>query len=279
MTATLTRQAWTVEFETETIDRLIDKHAPHIPKKRLQEAKPIQTEEELENFYHFRIGGAAHDLFIVQVCAKVINQIPDPELQLFLSRQVGDDGAHAENTRRRVEALFGHDPIEDIQKQVQKHWDFMEDLPIRNWFGFLAFELHYEHHIVATAILNRRLSRLYDPASTSFAVERIIPDEAFHRVGVVEWWQRKFDKASPTEKAELVEQVLAVDEEAQRRRNTYLKEHGQITRRALGIEVEGSDLIYDAWRREVLAYFFNIPETKLPKLVSINDETSLVSNS
>lgn len=201
MTATLTRRPWTVEFETETIDRLIDKHAPQIPKKRLHEAKPIQTKEELENFYQFRIGGAAHDLFIVQVCAKIVNQIPDPELQLFLSRQLGDDGAHAENTRRRVEALFGHDPIEDIQKQVQKHWDFMGDLPIRNWLGFLAFELHYEHHIVVTAILNRRLSRLYDPASANFATERIIPDEAFHRVGVVEWWQRKFDKASPARKS------------------------------------------------------------------------------
>jgi hypothetical protein len=27
----------------------------------------------------------------VQVCALVIDQIPDPELQLFLSQQIGDD--------------------------------------------------------------------------------------------------------------------------------------------------------------------------------------------
>lgn len=111
-----------------------------------------------------------HDLFIVQVVANVIDKISDPELQLFLSRQLGNDGAHAENTRRRVEALFGHDPIEDIQKQVQKHWDFMGDIPRRGWLGFLAFELHYEHHIVAIGSLNRRLSRLYDPQSSSFSL-------------------------------------------------------------------------------------------------------------
>lgn len=186
MTATITRPAWTIEFENETIDRLIDKYAPHIPKKRLQEPKAIAIAEELQNFYHFRVGGAAHDLFIVQVVANVIDKIPNPELQLFLSRQLGDDAAHAENTRRRVEALFGHDPIEDIQKQVQKHWDFMGDIPRRGWLGFLAFELHYEHHIVAIGSLNRRLSRLYDPQSSSFATARIIPDETFHRAGVAE---------------------------------------------------------------------------------------------
>ncbi|QIR36010.1 hypothetical protein HCG51_04035 [Tolypothrix sp. PCC 7910] len=271
MTVIITRPAWTIEFENETIDRLIDKHAPHIPKKRLQEPKAIATAEELENFYHFRVGGAAHDLFIVQVVANVIDKIPDPELQLFLSRQLGDDGAHAENTRRRVEALFGHDPIDDIQKQVQKHWDFMGDIPRRGWLGFLAFELHYEHHIVAIGSLNRRLSRLYDPESSSFATARIIPDETFHRAGVAEWWLRKFDKASPTEKAELAAQVIEADEEVQRRRNPYLKEHEKVSRRALGIEVEGTGVIYDTWRQEVLSYFLDIPVSQLPKLVSIND--------
>lgn len=271
MTATLERPAWTIEFETETIDRLIDKYAPHIPKKRSHEPKPITTKEELENFYQYRVGGAAHDLFIVQVVARVIDLIPDPELQLFLSRQLGDDGAHAENTRRRVEALFGRDPIDDIQKQVQKHWDYLGDIPTRDWLGWLAWEMHYEHHIVAIGSLSRRLSRLYDPVSASFATERIIPDETFHRAGVAQWWLRKFDQASPSEKEDLTAQVIAADEEIQRLRNPYLKEHGQITRRALGIEVEGTSVIYDTWRQEVFSYFFDIPVSQLPKLVSIND--------
>jgi hypothetical protein len=85
MSATLTRPAWTTEFEIDTIDKLIAQHAPHFPTTRLQEPRQLTTAEEFENFYRFRIGGAAHDLYIVQVCSKVIDQIPDPELQLFLS--------------------------------------------------------------------------------------------------------------------------------------------------------------------------------------------------
>jgi len=271
MTATLTRPAWTTDLEVEIFDKLIDKHAPHLPKTRLSDPRPPATEEELENFCRFRIAGAAHDLFIVQVCAKVIDQIPDLELQLFLSRQIGDDGAHAQNTRQRVEALSGHDPIKDIQKQVQKHWDYIGDLPIRNWQGFLAFELHYELHIVALLLLNNRTSKINDPESGKFAKERILPDEAFHRLGVVDWWQRKYDQASPAEKAELVAQALEADEELQRLRNPYLKEHWELTHRAIGAEIVVLPGIYDAWRQEVLSYFLDIPISKLPKLVSVND--------
>ncbi|AFY31745.1 hypothetical protein [Calothrix sp. PCC 7507] len=271
MTVTLTRPAWTTKLEVEIFDKLLDKHAPHLPKKRSQDPRPPQTEEEKENFIRFRIAGAAHDLFIVQVLARVINQVSDPELQLFLSRQLGDDGAHAENTRRRVQALSGRDPIEDIQQQVDKHWEYQGDLPIRNWQGFLSFELHYELHIVSLLLLNSRTSKINDPESGKFAAEVILPDEAVHRLGVVDWWQRKFDKASPSEKEDLVAQALEADEEGQRRRNQYLRDHWQLSHKAIGIEIADLPIIYDAWRREVLSYFLDIPISKLPKLVSVND--------
>ncbi|MFN6472808.1 MAG: hypothetical protein RMY36_024470 [Nostoc sp. SerVER01] len=271
MTAILTRPAWTTDLELEIFDKLLDKRAPHLPKKRLEEPRPPQTEEEKENFYRFRVAGAAHDLFIVQVCAKIIDQIPDLELQLFLSRQIGDDGAHAQNTCLRAQAISGRNAIEDIQKQVQKHWDYMGDLPIRNWQGFLAFELHYELHIVALLFINSRTSKINDPDSAKYAAERILPDEAAHRLGVVDWWQRKFDRASPTEKQDLVAQVLEADEEGQRRRNPYLWDHWRLSQKAIGIEIDDLPILYDAWRREVLSYFLDIPVTKLPKLVSVND--------
>lgn len=271
MTATLTRRAWTTDLEIEILNKLVDKYAPHLPKTRLHDPRPIQTQAELDNFIRFRIGGAAHDLYIVQVCAKAIDQIADPELQLFLSRQIGDDGAHAQHTRQRVLALTGHDPIDEIQQQVQKHWDYMGSLPFRNWQGFMAFELHYELHIVAQLLLNSRTTRINDLESAKFGVETIVPDEAAHRLGVVAWWQRKYDRASPAEKADLVAQVLAADEEGQRRRNLYLKEHWQIVHQALGCELEALPVVYDAWRREVLAYFFDIPVSQLPQLVSVNN--------
>lgn len=272
MTATLTRPAWTTDYEIELFNKLIEKQAPHIPTTRLHDPRPPASEEELENFCRFRIAGAAHDLYIVQVCARAIDQlIPDPHLQLFLSRQLGDDGAHAEATRRRVQALSGRDPIDEVQQQVQKHWDYMGDIPFRNWLGFLAFELHYELHIVAMLLVNSRTTKINDPETGSFAAERILPDEAVHRLGTVDWWRSKYDRASHTEKAELAAQLLELDEEVQRRRNPYLKNHWQINHHATGSELEGLDVIYDAWRREVLSYFLDIPISQLPKLVSVND--------
>lgn len=271
MTATLTRPAWTTDREIEIFDKLIAKHAPHIPLTREHDPRPPANEEELENFYRFRIGGAAHDLYIVQVCARAIDKlIPDPDIHLFLSRQIGDDGAHAQATRDRVLALSGRDPIDDIQQQVQNHWDYMGDLPHRNWLGFMAFELHYELHIVAMLLVNSRTTKINDPVTASFAAQRILPDEAVHRLGVIAWWQRKYDQASPGEKAELAAQLLELDEEGQRRRNAYLKEHWQINHRATGSEIKGLDVIYDAWRREVLSYLLDIPISSLPQLVSVS---------
>ncbi|MEI2583020.1 hypothetical protein [Scytonema sp. PRP1] len=271
MTATLTRPTWTPELEIEIIDKLIARYAPHFPTTRAATPRQPITQEEIENFCHFRIGGAAHDLYIVQVCGKVIDQIPDPELQLFLSRQIGDDGAHAQHTRQRVWELTGHDPIAEIQQRVQKHWDFMGDLPHRNWLGFMAFELHYELHIVAQLILNSRTTKINDPETGKFGVEKILPDEAYHRLGVLAWWQGKYEQASPTQKQEIAAQLLEVDEEGQRRRNGYLNEYWGIIHRATGAEIEGLPVIYDAWRREVLAYFLDIPVSELPKLVSVSE--------
>ncbi|MDM9384072.1 hypothetical protein QUB80_25680 [Chlorogloeopsis sp. ULAP01] len=271
MTATLTRPTWTTEFEIETIDKLVAQYAPHFPTTRFQEPRQLTTQEEFENFYRFRIGGAAHDLYIVQVCSKVIDQIPDPELQLFLSRQIGDDGAHSQFTRQRVWELSGCDPLDKIVQEVEKHWDFMGNLPIRSWLGFVAFELHYELHIVAQLILNSRTTTITDPETSKFASQTILPDEAAHRLGVLAWWQSKYDKLAPTQKAEIAAQLLELDEEGQRRRNGYLKEHWQIVHRATGAEIEGLEVVYDAWRQEVLAYFLDIPIAKLPQLVSVSE--------
>ena len=94
MSATLTR-TWNVEFEKETLDQLITKQAPHIPLTREHDSRPPVTEEEKANFYDYWAATGGHDLFIVQACGKGIWLINDPDLHLILSRQVGDDGAHA----------------------------------------------------------------------------------------------------------------------------------------------------------------------------------------
>ncbi|GJD19834.1 hypothetical protein RIVM261_047900 [Rivularia sp. IAM M-261] len=86
-------------------------------------------------------------------------------------------------------------------------------------------------------------------------------------------WQCKYDKASPQQKAEFAVKLIEADEEGQRCRNSYLKSHWEITHRALGYEheAEGIEVIYDAWRREVLAYLLDISVSQLPKLVSASE--------
>ncbi|WP_335197762.1 hypothetical protein [Nostoc sp.] len=42
-----------------------------------------ETDEERENFYRFCVAGAAHALFIVQVCAKIIDSFPFKNQQLL----------------------------------------------------------------------------------------------------------------------------------------------------------------------------------------------------
>jgi hypothetical protein len=147
----------------------------------------------------------------------------------------------------------------------------MGDLPLRDWQGFLAFELHYEMHIVAYSFMNGITSKISDPKSSDFSKARIKPEEAMHRVGVVNWWQGKYDQVSPAKKADLAAQVLQIDEEAQRRRNPYLKQHWQLAHEAIGTNITDLSVIYDAWRREVLAYFLDVPVSQLPQLVSVND--------
>ncbi|MEH2036148.1 hypothetical protein [Nostoc sp.] len=88
MTTTLTRPAWTTNLELEIFEKLLDKYAPHIPKKRyLRRATPTQEprspdDEERENFYRFRVVGVAQYLFIMQVCAKIIDSFPFKNQQL-----------------------------------------------------------------------------------------------------------------------------------------------------------------------------------------------------
>lgn len=273
MATTLTHPIWTTNFEIAAFDRLIAEYAPHLPLVKLHEPRPPATEQEWQQFYPYRIAGAAHDLFIVQLCAKAVDRLfaDDPDVQLFLSRQIGDDGAHSLDTRQRVHELSGHDPVEAINQQVQWHWNYLGDLPTQSWLGFIAWELHYELHIVAILLLTSRLARINEPDSAKYAYERILPDEFAHRVGVVNWWQRKYAAATAGERSEWAAQLLELDEEIQRRRNLYLKDFWQRAQTALGFEVEGFDIIYDAWRRAVLAYFLEIPAAQLPKLVSIND--------
>jgi len=262
MTTTLTR-SWNTEFEQQTLNKLFAQYTPHIPPIREYDVTPPNTKEEKSNFYNYWAVTAGHYLFIVQAASKAILLIRDPDLYLLLSRQIGDDGTHTLAFRERVIAVTGRDPIDDVCKEAEYHWEFMGDVPDRNWLGFIAVELHYKHHILPTVVVNSRTSKINDDELVEKSASVFQPDEARHRQAIANWWRKQYEKASPDEKAELAAQLLELDEEVQQRRNHYIKKRWLDARRATGAKTLGIEPVYDAWRQEVISYFLDIPNPKL----------------
>ncbi|WP_298908952.1 hypothetical protein [uncultured Nostoc sp.] len=255
-------------FEKETLEKLFSKHAPHVPLTREHPSRPPITEAEKENFYQYWAATGGHDLSIVQATSKAILLIPDPDLHLILSRQIGDDGAHAIAFRERVIAVTGCDPIDDIRKEAERHWEFLEDVPYRNWLGFLAWELHYEHYILPQVWFNKLTSKIGDAVLAAQSSERFSDDEAVHRVTISNWWRKKFEQASANERVEVAAQLLKLDEEIQQRRAAYIKQRWQDAENFNGANSQGIEPIYDAWRKEVISYLLDIPN---PQLTSISE--------
>ncbi|MBD2615819.1 hypothetical protein H6G94_31995 [Nostoc punctiforme FACHB-252] len=148
-----------------------------------------KKKKEKEHFYQYWAATGGHDLSIVQAASKAILLIPDPDLHLILSRQIGDDGAHAIAFRERIIALTGRDLIDDIRKEAERHWEFLEDVLYRNWLGFIAWELHYEHHILPQVWFNKLTSTIGDAVLAQQSSERSSDDEAIHRVTIKNWYK------------------------------------------------------------------------------------------
>jgi hypothetical protein len=271
MTLTQTRPAYTGEFENELFDLTAVRYAPNIPRSRIDAPRDPATDDERAGLVDVYVWSAAHDLFIVQLASSVVDSLfhDDLDFQLVLSRQIGDDGAHAWAARDRIIEVSGRDETDRIARAAQAHWGRVGDVATRNWRGFFAWELHYEHHILPKVLIRRRMSRIADLPFRSFAEGRIVPDEEFHRIKITEWWQRKLAAASPAQSEEWVGEVLAADEELQQILNPYLRESWDLIERTSQIDTRNHVPLYDAWRRGMLAYHLNREIEELPALTSL----------
>ncbi|WP_024974171.1 hypothetical protein [Ralstonia pickettii] len=258
-------------LEKDLFDRVAAVHAPHLPPARTEPPRDAQTAEELEGVIDYAVWNAAHDLFIVQLASAGLDRLfrNEPDFQLALSRQIGDDGFHAVASRERIRVLSGHDQIERIAREVRHHWDVLGDYPLTSQAAFLAWEFHYEHHILARLQVNRRTSRVLDVANRDFAENRIMPDEEVHRILITEWWHRKLDAASDDEREQLVGEVLDADDKLQVLLGDYLRESWALNERAAGIDTRNYVPLYDAWRREILGVLLQRPADTLPALTSL----------
>ncbi len=230
------------------------------------------TPAEIEGICDNWIWTAGHDSLIVQAATKALDRLfPDLHQQYFLARQIGDDGFHAEFVRDYVKRVLGYDPIRRINDIVRIHWESLEDLPYRDVHSFFAWELHYELHILSRLYTERRTGQIGDPGIKEFAEERVGPDEEVHRLRILDWWLDYHAAHGPAERAAIAGRVIALDDEIQRRLNPYLNSRYQRSATDLGADIRGKDVVYDNFRREVLARLLGMPPEQIGKLTSLGE--------
>lgn len=255
--------AWNLQFEQHLLDRLIAEHAPEL-NGVIPVVRPPATKEEEERIADYFTTIAALDVFIFESTALGIGVVKDPALQILLTRQIGDDGAHAEIMRRAIERLAGRDPIVQIKQRAEEQWEIVGDIPRRGLLGFLAFELEYELYVVPDLVLGWKTTKVSDAELHKVGLERFLPDEAFHRQFVVSWLKSFLARLPEAQWRETVAALLAYDGEFRRRRALFYADLRRLGELATGGEpVAGIEAVDDAWHRESLAYLLGRPSTTL----------------
>lgn len=259
---------WGLELEESLFIEVARARRPDFPVQRAAPPRFAAGGAELDGLLEDWKRTAAHDLFIVQNIARVIDSLfaGQPEVQLLLSRQLGDDGHHARAARERIRAATGHDPIREISAYVDEHWERAGDLPHRSLAGFLAFEFHYELYILAKMQFMRKTSVLADGGMKEFSEKHIRPDEAAHRKEIVQWWLHRLAGLDPAQREDLVAEILAEDNELQRRLNDFLAFEFIELERIYGCDIGGIDAIYDDWRRRLLSLLLSREPARLGRL-------------
>src|SRR5258708_138927 len=273
MTQAIISPQWNADFEERLFIEVARRHVPGFPEKLTEPPREPRTRDELEAVRDYYTRMASPDLFIVQVVAHAIDTLfaDDLHFQLILSRQLGDDGAHAALARERIIALTGTDPLPEVKRLVRAHWDRLGNLPVRDLAGLLPFEWHFELHILAQLSIQRKTGRIADGAMREHGENRIRSDEEWHRVQIVQWWQARLAATQGAEREALIEHIVAADNEAQLLLDGYLHEEFAHTAVVFGADVTAYHAIYDDWRREILARLIGRAPASLAGLAPISN--------
>jgi hypothetical protein len=249
-----TYPTWNLEFEGHLMDRLIAAHNPRLHRLHT-EVRPPKTAEECKRLGDYFTTVAGLDVFIFESTVLGINLIKDPAFQLLLTRQISDDGAHAEIMRRRIEHLTGMDPIRQIKERAEQQWEIVGDIPRRGLLGFLAFEIEYEINIVPDIVLGWKTARINDVELHRAGEDRFLPDEAFHRQFIAAWLTDFLSHLSERQRKDIVAGLFAYIQEFRTRRAQFYADYRRQGYEATGGErIEELPAISDAWNYEALAY-------------------------
>ncbi len=270
MGASAQRICWSAQIENDIYQAAVSRFAPYLSLAHSKTPRPAKTAAEIEGICDNWIWTAGHDSLIVQAASKALDRLfPNLDEQYFLARQIGDDGAHAEFVRDYVKRRLGFDPIRQIADIVRQHWDALGDLPYRDVHSFFAWELHYELHILSRLHTERRTGQIGDPAIKQFAEERVGPDEEVHRLRILDWWIDYYNAHGPAQRQSIARQVIGLDDELQRRLNPYLNSRYQRSALNFGADTRGKDVVYDNFRREVLARLLEMTPEQVGPLTSL----------
>lgn len=194
-----------------------------IPEREPKKTRPPGTPDERELWYEFLATAAAQDLFIVQATALGFGVVEDADLHTLLTRQIGDDGRHSSYMRESVVKVTGRDPLEDIQRRIQRHWDMVGDLIRQGFVGWLAFEIDYEFYAVPEIVVATRTLEIVDTSLFDSGAD-FGGDEAFHRAFLAAWWRNHLATRTPAERQDLIGRLLEYDREFRARKADYYQE-------------------------------------------------------
>jgi hypothetical protein len=252
---------FTAKTETAIFDNVIANCAPNIPRDRRCPPHAIVSPEETINILEHWTYIAGHDLHIARVLNRAGQFHGDFAWTTMIARQMGDDAAHAEFLRDYIHARCGTDPLRRIEAIADMHDELLDDIPSRNIYGFIAWELHYEFYILARLMTERRTARLNDPGIAEFATARIGPDEEEHRLRVVTWVMRWLASLDKERRHEVAANVLRYDDEIQHRLWSYLHLRYQQSALSTQTDVANAGAVYDGFRRGVQTAVLGIAST------------------
>jgi hypothetical protein len=254
-TPTASGRSWTKDWEEQTINDLATELGLVIPERPLGTESPAPGDDSA-TYYSCYANVAGLDAFIFQSCAHGLALVDDVDFQLLLTRQIGDDGSHAQRYREVVAKGTGSDPVSVIDGAAAYQRELVGDLTGGGLAGFLAFEISYELYTAPEFLILGRTARVSDPELVVSGAERFGPDEFVHRQGVADWLRSSLRSLSPDAAAEFTAQLLRVDEELWQRRTPDIDRRWTLAAEATRADYTAIRAIRDRWREEVHAFLF-----------------------
>jgi hypothetical protein len=248
--------SWTKEWEEGAINALAADLGLSIPERPLGTSPP-EPGEQSAAYYSCYASVAGLDEFIFQSCAQGISLVDDVEFQLLLTRQVGDDGSHAQRYREVVAKGTGIDPLPAINAAAAHQRELVGDLTGQGLVGFLAFEISYELYTAPEFLILGRTANVSDPDLLVSGAERFGPDEFVHRQGVADWLRTYLRSLAPAAAAEFVAQLRQVDEELWQRRGPDIDRRWTVAAEATQADYATVRALREPWREEVHAFLFS----------------------